>query len=118
MDEADKQEMVRRLRLSRQTESPEVLQLWRDHGTEWAREEASYSDISFIASIAQATSKLSDEEAAEDAVSELKKAWREGWAKPLEPYGWNEMNDHLPPSAYLAFVQGVELAWNDVKDRV
>jgi hypothetical protein len=51
-------------------------------------------------------------------LSELKAIWRAGWPGSVEPYGWDEMNDMLPSSAYLAFLQGVEAAWNEVSDRL
>ena len=118
MTDSIQQEMVRRLRLSRDSEAPEVLEFWRQHGSEWAREEATYAEIQRLVGISKAASALSGEAAVAHALSELKAIWRAGWPGSVEPYGWDEMNDMLPSSAYLAFLQGVEAAWNEVSDRL
>jgi hypothetical protein len=118
MDESIRQEMVKRLRLSRDAEAPDVLDFWRQHGTDWAREEASFTEIKRMVDICRAAAAQPMQDAAPYAVGELKAIWRAGWPGSMEPYGWDEMNDMLPALAYLAFLQGVEAAWNEVSDRV
>lgn len=110
--------MVKRLRVSRDAESPDVIEFWRQHGTEWAREEASFAEIKRLADIAKAAAGQAPEYAIPFALGELKAIWRTGWPSLTEPYGWDDMNDMLPPSAYMAFLQGVEAAWNEVSDRL
>lgn len=118
MDESIRQEMVKRLRVSRDSESPEILEFWRQHGMEWAREEAAFGELQRLVEISKAASALPAEAGALHAVSELKAIWRAGWSASSEAYGWDEMNDMLPASAYRAFLQGVEAAWNEVSDRL
>ena len=118
MNESIRQEMVKRLRVSRDAESPDVLEFWRQHGTEWAREEATYAEIKRLVDVSKGAAAQPPEDAAPYAVGELKAIWRTGWPGSIEPYGWDEMNDMLPASAYLAFLQGVEVAWNEVSDQL
>lgn len=118
MDDSIRMEMVRRLRVSRDAESPEVLEFWRQHGTEWASEEATYAEIQRLVEISKAASALPVDDVIPHIVGELRAIWRNGWPASAEAYGWDEMNDMLPPSAYLAFLQGVERAWNEVSDRL
>lgn len=118
MDDSIKQEMLKRLRVSRDAESPDVLEFWRQHGTDWAREEGSFAEIKRMVDICRAAAAQPAQDAAPYAVGELKAIWRAGWSGSTEPYGWDEMNDMLPPLAYMAFLQGVEAAWNEVSDRL
>lgn len=118
MSDSIQQEMVRRLRLSRDSETAEILEFWRQHGSEWAREEGTYAEIRRLVDISKTASALSGEAALSHALGELKAIWRGGWTSSSEAYGWDEMNDMLPASAYLAFLQGVEAAWNEVSDRL
>jgi hypothetical protein len=118
MGQSIRQDMVKRLRLSRDAESPEVLEFWRQHGAEWAREEASFAEIRRLVDISKAAAARSAGDAATYALAELKAIWRAGWPGSVEPYGWDEMNDMLPSLAYLAFLQGVEAAWNEVSEQL
>jgi hypothetical protein len=111
------EDMVKRLRVSRHAESEEVLAFWREHGKQWAQQEASHEDIKKLVTVLQ--SSLSAGEAAESvALSQLQAIWTAGFSDSASAYGWNEMNDELPPAALLAFVRGVEEAWAEVKDKV
>ena len=116
MDDVQKQEMVKRLRVDRDAESEEVLGFWRDHGTIWAREEATYKQIELLAEIALRTRGLKNGAAIDQVTVALKAIWKNGFADPADAYGWDEMTDRLPRSAYLAFIQGVERAWNEVRN--
>lgn len=118
MDDSVQREMVTRLRVSRDAESPSVLEFWRQHGTDWAREEGSFADIKRMVDICRAAAAKPAHDAAAYVVDELKTIWRAGWPGSTEPYGWDEMNDMLPPLAYVAFLQGVEAAWNQVSDQL
>lgn len=95
-----------------------MLEFWRQHGIEWARDEASFTEIKRLIDISKTAAGQQAEEAVSYVVGELKAIWRAGWTGSVEPYGWDEMNDMLPPKAYLAFLQGVESAWNEVSNRL
>jgi hypothetical protein len=111
-------EMIKRLRVSRQAQSEEILKFWRDHGCEWARSEASYDDIVKLVTISQSAQAAAPESAEAIAVSQLQAIWDAGFPGEPAPYGWNEMDDRLPPAALTAFIRGVEDAWNEVKDKL
>lgn len=106
---------LRRLRISRTAESAEVLQFWRDHGTEWARDEASHADLQVIGTLAERISNLPEARAVQECTAELRQIWRSGFLSPEDAFGWNEMNDQLPDRALHAFVLGAGAVWSEVK---
>lgn len=118
MDDSIQRKMVKRLRVSRDAESAELLDFWHQHGKEWAREESSFGAMRRLVNISAAATVRPAEDAAPFAVGELKAIWHAGWSGTSEPYGWDEMDDMLPASAYLAFLQGVEAAWLEVRDQL
>ena len=79
MDDSIKQEMVKRLRVSRDAESPDVLEFWRQHGTDWARDEGSFAEIKRMVDICRAAAAQPAQDTAPYAVGELKAIWRAGW---------------------------------------
>tara|TARA_R110000868_G_scaffold10697_5_gene51963 strand:- start:2316 stop:2705 length:390 start_codon:yes stop_codon:yes gene_type:complete len=103
-------DIARRRHVSEVATRSDVLDFWRDHGAQWATEEASSEDRARIAQIAQKIKGMSDERATEAAVSELQSIWQEGFPSGDDAFGWNEMNDRLPDAAMLAFVRGVASA--------
>jgi hypothetical protein len=100
-------DIARRRRVSEVATRTDVLDFWRDHGTQWATEEASTEDRARIAQIAQRIEGMPDACATAAALSELQSIWREGFPSGEDTFGWNEMNDRLPDAAMLAFVRGV-----------
>lgn len=120
MDEALTEAAIRRLRVERDSTSDEVLRFWHDHGKTWALQEGSFQDIKRLAEVGAAARDLGSAEALSLIMSELKLIWKKGFSRSAEAdaYGWDEMNDHLPAEALAAFVQGVEAAWGEVKDRL
>lgn len=100
-------DIARRRHVSEVAIRSDVLDFWRDHGVQWATDEASSEDRARIAQIAQNIERMSDERATEAAVSQLQSIWQEGFPSGEGAFGWNEMNDRLPDAAMLAFVRGV-----------
>jgi hypothetical protein len=100
------------------SQSDEVLAFWREHGRQWALEEASRDDIMKLVAISQVGASAGPGQAPGVVSAKLQQIWNEGFSKAIAPYGWDEMNDRLPETALLAFVQGVEEASVEVKDKV
>ncbi|MEO1135531.1 MAG: hypothetical protein AAFW68_02835 [Pseudomonadota bacterium] len=111
-------QLLQRLRVSKLSESPALEEFWRSHGSDWAREEAEYADIAFIGGLAERVESLPRDRAIRETVEALKTVWRDGFSSPEDALSWNEMNDRLPDSAILAFVEGVALVWREVKEKV
>jgi hypothetical protein len=103
-------DIARRRRVSEVATRSDVLEFWRDHGAQWASEEASVEDRARIVAIAQKINGMTDGRATQAAISELQAIWQEGFPAGDDAFGWNEMNDHLPDEAMLAFVRGVASA--------
>jgi hypothetical protein len=103
---------------SQPIQSDEVLAFWREHGRRWALEEASRDDIMKLVAISEVAASAPPEQAAGAVSAKLHQIWNEGFSGAIAPYGWDEMNDRLPETALLAFVQGVGEAWVEVKDKV
>lgn len=113
MDEA-----VQRLRVSKISSSEPVLAFWRDHGRQWALEEASFDDLSRVAEIAERVSGKGDAAAALGVEAELREIWRAGFSDPADAYGWNEMDDKLPAAAFLAFIRGAHEVWRSTEQKI
>lgn len=88
-----------------------ILSFWRSHGLDWGREEANPDDLGYLGRLAMELEPLSREQAEITVVRELKSAWATGFANPADALGWDDMNDRLPASALVAFVEGAGEAW-------
>jgi hypothetical protein len=107
--------VLRRLRISRVAVSEEVLDFWRSHGAEWAREEADFGDLERVAKIVDKTRGMIDQAAAAQVAADFREIWRAGFSDPRDAFGWNEMNDGLPEAALLAFARGAHSAFQEVR---
>ena len=112
------EQVIRRMRVSRARESAALTDFWRDHGRRWAMEEAEYADVQTLAGLYEQVSILPEKDRVGALVGELKQIWRNGFSNPAEAFGWNEMNDGLPDSAFLAFAGGVHSVWAEIKDQI
>jgi hypothetical protein len=86
----------------------EVLAFWRDHGAEWAREEAALDDLKRVVSLIEAVQGLSDKDAAARIATLFRQVWDKGFASADDAWGWDEMSDSLPDLVLLAFARGAE----------
>jgi hypothetical protein len=111
-------DMIRRLRVEREAESEQILAFWRDHGRDWARQEASYNDLKLIGELADHIAGLSSPEKLVEVESALRAVWRTGFATPSEAFGWNDMNDALPAAALVAFVEGAGKGWTEARSKL
>lgn len=84
---------------------------WRDHGPQWAEEEASPADLEIIAGLSRRIAGLNQGERESIVVRDLKAIWQNGFSVSAEGFGWDEMNDQLPASALVAFVDGAREHW-------
>ena len=95
-----------KLRVAAGFGNDEVMAFWREHGAEWAREEASPDDLDRIAGFLDSVKGLSDREAAAKLATLFRQVWNAGFSSPEEAWGWEEMGDRLPDAALLAFARG------------
>lgn len=86
----------------------EVMAFWRDHGAEWAREEAAPDDLERIAGFVASVQDLSEKDAAAGVAARFREIWSKGFSSPEDAWGWDEMADRLPDLALLAFARGAE----------
>jgi hypothetical protein len=86
---------------------------WRDHGKQWAQEEATASDLARIADLARRVAGMPQDEQKATVVAELQAIWEKGFATQDDAFGWDEMNDQLPPSALVAFIEGAREKWEE-----
>lgn len=88
---------------------PEALAaFWRDHGAEWARDEADRNDLRRISEILGSTHGLSDRKAAAKVALSFRQVWNEDFSSREDTFGWDEMGDKLPNTALLAFARGAD----------
>ena len=107
--------LVRRRRIDQSADTDALRAFWREHGREWASQEASPEDLEQIASLARRVARFDKARTETEVVGELKSIWGQGFTNPVDAFGWDEMNDQLPPAAMVAFVEGVGAAWNDIQ---
>jgi len=86
---------------------------WRDHGKHWAQEEAAPADLERMAGLARRVSTLGEQERDAAVVAELQCIWAKGFANRSDAFGWDEMNDQLPASALVAFIEGAREQWEE-----
>jgi hypothetical protein len=86
---------------------------WRDHGKQWAQEEANPADLERMAGLARKVAHLGQGERQAVIVAELQGIWTKGFANPADAFGWDEMNDQLPASALVAFIEGAREKWEE-----
>ena len=110
--------LMGRLRVARSAESEELKTFWRNHGREWAAEEASHADLERIGALAEQIQPMSATQREAEVVAALKAVWRDGFFDPLDSFGWDDMDDGLPASSMVAFVEGVGEAWKNVRGNV
>lgn len=97
---------VVRVRVSRVAQSDEFLDFWRNHGGEWAGEEAHGPDLDRISEVLKANANLSDRAMGAALAAHFRAVWDRGFANPDEAWLWDGMPDGLPDSALLAFARG------------
>ena len=84
----------------------ELMAFWREHGAEWAREEARPEDLARVVDIVAAVEGLPEKEAVTRIAARFREVWNDGFSSPAEAWGWNEMNDRLPDAMLLSFARG------------
>lgn len=84
----------------------EVMAFWRQHGAEWAREDACPNDLTRVADLVAAVEDLSEKEAASRIAARFREVWETGFSSSADAFGWTEMNDRLPDVALLSFARG------------
>lgn len=111
-------DMIHRLRVEREATSDAVLSFWRNHGRDWAGEEASYDDLKFLGELSERVAGMTPANRAADVEATLRSVWRSGFINPAEAFGWNDMNEGLPAAAFVAFVEGVGEKWAEAKTKL
>ena len=84
----------------------EVMAFWREHGAEWAREDATPEDLARISGFVASVEGLPDKDAAAHIAARFREVWNTGFSSPAESWGWDEMGDRLPDLAMLSFARG------------
>lgn len=83
------------------------MAFWRQHGAEWAREDASPNDLARVADLVVAVEDLSEKEAASRIAGRFREVWETGFSSSADAFGWDEMNDRPPDAALLSFARRV-----------
>jgi hypothetical protein len=97
-----------KLRIARNRNRDDLAAFWRDHGAEWARDEADPNDLRRLSEILVSTHGLSNKKAAATVALSFRQVWKDGFSSREDAFGWDEMGDKLPETALLAFARGAD----------
>ena len=109
--------IFRRLRNARSADSGELRAFWRNHGRDWATDEASPEDRARIVALAEKLAPMSASQQELEVVTALKAIWRDGFLDPTDAFGWDDMNDGLPASSLVPFVLGAADAGERAREK-